>query len=63
MTTKKPYTCTECGEPCSGKWVNMGLGWIEVWGVKNYDNIPEFVSDCCSEPIDDEWECDDDPRY
>ena len=59
----KPYTCPECLKPCRGKWENAGLGYYECWGVESYDNVPSFVSECCSEPIPDEEECDEDTRY
>jgi len=60
----KPYTCSACKAPCRGKWINTGLGSYEFWGQKHFDNVPDFVSECCDEPTVEDLEEieDEDPR-
>lgn len=46
--------CPECGEPCSPKECDDGLGPIEFWGAKSFDSRPYWGSDCCEADIGDQ---------
>jgi hypothetical protein len=45
--------CTDCGQRCSTKWVDNGIGAYEYWGAKGVDRRIEEVSDCCEALVAD----------
>jgi hypothetical protein len=50
MQTQK-FTCPECGQPCSLKQFDDGIGFYEYWGQKCRQSNPYLGSDCCGEFI------------
>ena len=46
----KPYTCSECKQPCDAKWEDCGIGSYEYWGQKCNQTDYQFLSDCCGAP-------------
>jgi hypothetical protein len=39
--------CGCCGEPCSTKTIDEGIGSYEYWGAKGVDSRKANVSQCC----------------
>lgn len=47
LTSKKPYYCSECLEPCENVVRDFGIGRYEYWGAMCSDHDYQEVSDCC----------------
>lgn len=45
-----PY-CGGCGNPCSTKIIDDGIGGYEFWGSKGYDSQKWVGSDCCEDTL------------
>ena len=43
--------CSECGEPCTPKVVDIGIGPYEFQGQKGNDVRLTWASDCCEAEI------------
>lgn len=45
--------CSECGQECRPKKVDLGIGPYEFWGQRCIDHNWQVVSDCCWAEIED----------
>lgn len=43
--------CGCCGQPCSPRQVDNGIGAYEYWGSKGVDVRIDTESDCCDAPV------------
>ena len=43
--------CGSCGEPCSPKEIDEGIGSYEFWGHKGVDRRIVTVSHCCEASV------------
>lgn len=43
--------CSDCGEPCEGKWEDIGIGPYEFWGRRGNDVQWVEQSTCCEGEI------------
>lgn len=43
--------CGECGQPCTVRMADKGIGTYEFWGQKCTDTRIEAESDCCSAAV------------
>jgi hypothetical protein len=55
LTSKRPYYCSECLEPCQRDVVDYGIGRYEYWGAMFSDHNYQEVSDCCEGDLLDEY--------
>lgn len=39
--------CGSCGEPCTARIIDQGIGSYECWGEKGFDSRKVLASDCC----------------
>lgn len=44
--------CEFCEKPCTGMWVDYGLGLDEFWGSVINHVDKQYVSDCCEAPLE-----------
>lgn len=44
--------CTECGESCTPKQIDEGIGAYEYHGYKGVDVRLVWVSDCCEAEVE-----------
>ena len=47
MTDSDVPTCAACGQPCTPKYADFGIGPGEAWGRKFNDVQMAWCSDCC----------------
>ena len=43
--------CGECGQPCTVRMADNGIGSYEFWGRTGFDRRIEPESKCCSAPV------------
>lgn len=43
--------CESCQQPCTGVWVDTGIGAYEYWGEKGVDVCWSVVSHCCGADV------------
>lgn len=45
------HWCTECGEECSIKVIDEGIGSYEFWGARGIHVDKRTVSSCCEAEV------------
>ena len=55
MKSSKTYICTFCRHPCTPQVIDVGYGAYEYWGATGVHTQLDVVSDCCQEPVEDEY--------
>ena len=45
--------CKSCGEECTGRTVDFGIGPYDYGGSRGYDVRLKMVSNCCEDEIEE----------